>query len=238
MNEIFLQKLRESKTPKNEKLLESVERLYIVCEQKAQCEASLGKYAAVAGIAGAAGLGGGLAAHDAVKDFSDETGKKYTEFVDETKKDDANHKTVFDVKARSQEGKSVLQDLHGYQYVDVSQHPGLYSGSFNGIPLDQLDKEDYVQVGWYVSPDGTKYYSTVTGDVYKVPDGQTFDQVTAENRGEKLGNGVLATGDVSESEIDQCSISMAGMYGKDSSCGPSGYQVKDDKAYEWLGAQK
>lgn len=40
MNQLFLDKLHLSMTDKNRKLLESVERLYMVCEQKAQVESA------------------------------------------------------------------------------------------------------------------------------------------------------------------------------------------------------
>jgi hypothetical protein len=40
MNQLFLDTLHRSMTEKNRKLLESVERLYMVCEQKAQLESA------------------------------------------------------------------------------------------------------------------------------------------------------------------------------------------------------
>lgn len=40
MNQLFLDTLHRSMTEKNRKLLESVERLYVVCEQKAQLESA------------------------------------------------------------------------------------------------------------------------------------------------------------------------------------------------------
>jgi len=38
MNQLFIDKLHEAKTSKNARLLEAVEQMYIVCEQKAQLE--------------------------------------------------------------------------------------------------------------------------------------------------------------------------------------------------------
>lgn len=38
MNQLFIDKLHEAKTEKNAKLLEAVEQMYIVCEQKAELE--------------------------------------------------------------------------------------------------------------------------------------------------------------------------------------------------------
>lgn len=42
MNQLFIDKLHEAKTEKNAKLLEAVEQMYIVCEQKAQLESKFG----------------------------------------------------------------------------------------------------------------------------------------------------------------------------------------------------
>lgn len=237
MNQLFIEKLHQSTTEKNKNLLESIERLYVACEEKAMMESKFGQIAGAAALAGAAGLGG-VAVSDSVKNLYNDAKDGYTQVIEDNKIASKNMGTASTVANRSYEGLSVLGGKHGWKYVDVSEHPGLYSDSFNNMALEQLDKEDYVQVGWYVSPDGRKYYSTVTGDVYQMPDGQTFNDATNANRGKKLGNGVLATGEVKDDEVSNCSISKAAMYGPDSECGGKGYQLMDDQMLDWVGAKK
>lgn len=71
MNQLFLDKLHEARTAKNEKLLEAVEQMYIICEQKAQVEGvkdiakKYGSTAlATAGILGGLYTAGNLAKQD------------------------------------------------------------------------------------------------------------------------------------------------------------------------------
>lgn len=245
MNQLFIDKLHESMNDKNKNLLEAVELLYRTCEQKAQLESKFGKAAAIGGIAAGSyltGLGTGVANADKINGAID-AGKQTVQQM----KDDANQyvkdeNTVATVKNRSYDGLALKNK--GYKFVSADQKPELFkktdSGvpSFNGIAVSDLDKQPYVQAGWYVSPDGTKYYSTITGDVYKMPEGQTFDNATAENPGNRVGPGVLMTGDVTDDDVEKCSISMAGKYGPDKDCGPAGYVLHDDKYLDWVGAEK
>ena len=207
MNQLFIDKLHESMTDKNKNLLEAVELLYRTCEQKAQLEGRLGRTLGTAALCGASFLAGGGA---------DKIGKAYDDFKADAKQTAQDAHTTSLAANRSYEG--LVLKKHGYKYVDKSEHPGLYSDSFKGMNLDSLDKQDYVQAGWYVSPDGRKYYSTITGEVYEMPEGQTFDDATQENRGKRLGNGPLATKDVKPDEMDQCAIGIYAQYGEDPNC--------------------
>lgn len=245
MNQLFIDKLHESMTESNKALIESVELLYRTCEKKAQLESWLGKTAAIGGItAGSylAGLGTGVANADSINGAID-SGKQTVQQM----KADANQQvkdenTIATVKARSYDGLALKKK--GYTFVSADQKPELFkkteSGvpSFKGISVSDLDNQPYVHAGWYVSPDGTKYYSTITGDVYEMQDGQTFDNATADNPGKRIGPGVLMTGDVTADDVNKCSISMAGKFGPDKECGPNGYVLPDDSFYKWNGVEK
>ena len=232
MNQLFIDKLHESMNDKNKNLLEAVELLYRTCEQKAQVESKFGKAAAIGGIAAGSyltGLGTGVANADKINGAIDSTKQS-------VKQMNADATTVAKAKNRSYEGAALKGK--GYKFVSPEQHPGLYSDTFNGMPVGDIDKEQFVQAGWYVSPDGKKYYSTITGNVYQMPDGQTFDDATKDNPGKLVGNGVLMTGDVTDDDVEKCSLSMAGKYGPDKDCGPAGYVLHDDKYLDWVGAEK
>ena len=231
MNELFLKKLHESITPSNKALIESVEQMYLVCEKKAQLEAGGWKNLAAAGAIGLAGLGGGYALHDPIQTTKHE-------IQQEIKQDAENSLTIEQVRERSQEGAQILEGKKGWHYVDVSQHPGLYSDSFKNMGLGDLDKQKYIQIGWYVSPDNRTYYSTVTGEVYQMPENETFDQATQNHRGNYKGNGLKATGVVSDDELPYCSISLAAHYGKDKECGPLGYELHGQKFYDFNGGKE
>lgn len=227
MNQLFIDKLHESMNDKNRSLLEAVELLYCTCEQKVLCEGRLGRALGTLGLCGASYLaGGGL----------DKIHNAYNNLKDDAKKQSQEYRTASLVANRSYEGQ--LLKNHGYKFVDITEHPGLYSDTFNGMNLSDLDQKPYVQVGWYVSPDGSTYYSTVTGEVYRMPDGKTFTDATSTNRGNYLGNGPIATGDVSPDELEKCSVGLYAQYGGDPDCDNGKYNLLPPAALDARGAER
>lgn len=234
MNQLFIDKLHESMTESNKALIESVELLYRTCEKKAQLE-GLGKTLAAGAIGAAIGGAGVLGATNAdkIKGVYDDVKNEYHQSI----KDDM---TISTVANRSFEGKELLEPL-GYKFVDAKDKPGLYrTDAFKGINLNDLDNNDYVQVGWWVSPDESKYYSTVTGEVYKMPEGQTFDNASASNPGTKIGDTPAGTGDVSPDAVRECSLTYkaTGMNYDGDGCGKYGYRLLDPSGLKALGATK
>lgn len=233
MNQLFIDKLHESMTESNKALIESVELLYRTCEKKAQLE-GLGKTLAAGAIGAAIGGAGVLGATNAdkIKGVYDDAKTAYEHFVNDPA-------TISLVQNRSFEGEKLLKGK-GYHYVDVKDHPGLYTDELNGINLEQLDKEPYVQVGWWVSPDERTYYSTVTGEVYRMPEGQTFADATTDNKGIRMGNSPAMTGVVNPDEVRDCSLTYKNMglgYPEDG-CGKYGYKLLDPTGIGILGGTK
>lgn len=233
MNQLFIDKLHESMTESNKALIESVELLYRTCETKAELESLKGTLGAAA-LGTALGAAGtlGITNADKIKGAYDDVKSSYEHFVNDPA-------TIQLVKNRAFEGEKLLKGK-GYHYVDVKDHPGLYTDELNGINLEQLDKEPYVQVGWWVSPDERTYYSTVTGEVYRMPEGQTFADATTDNKGIRMGNSPAMTGVVNPDEVRDCSLTYKNMglgYPEDG-CGKYGYKLLDDTGLEVLGATK
>ena len=223
MNQLFIDKLHEAKTDQNAKLLESVEQMYRVCEQKAQLEALGPKELLLAGALGA-GIGGVATNMDDISSYANE---KKTELQQDAK----DYETLQTIKTRTYEGNKYLGSK-GWTYVDAADHPGLYrTDAFKGIPLDTIKAQPYAKVGWFVSPDKRKYYSTVTGEVYEMPEGQTFDDATSSNPGNKIGDTAGGTGEKFDPE--DCSLSSKYLYGNDPRCGRKGYIPLSDEDLEW-----
>jgi hypothetical protein len=233
MNQLFIDKLHESMTESNKALIESVELLYRTCEKKAELESLKGTVGAAA-LGAALGAAGtmGVTHVDKIKGAINDAKTSYEHFVNDPA-------TIQRVKNRAFEGETLLKNK-GYHYVDVKDHPGLYSDELNGINLEQMDKEPYVQVGWWVSPDERTYYSTVTGEVYEMPKGQTFANASTDNKGNFKGHTPAATGVVNPDEVRDCSLTYKNMglgYPEDG-CGERGYKLLDDTGLKVLGATK
>ena len=211
MNQNFLDTLEKLKTtPEREALVESVKKLYDVCERKAQIEGKLGRTLGI-------GLLGGLGALG----VNHVTGNPADKVLDSGKQTVLDAKKAADQHLKNEYTVQKVQNFDfygdqlreaGWKFVPASAKPGMYSDSLRGMPLSEIDKAPHTDFGWLVSPDGTQYYSTVTGKVFKMPKGQTFDDATPENRGTQVGVGTAATGAI-DYDPDECNLSTQGMTG-------------------------
>ena len=117
MNQLFIDKLHEAKTDKNAKLLEAVEQMYIVCEQKAELEGvmdSAKKFGKAALVAGAV-LGGSHLADQALKAGME---KKAEDF----KKHELSCGGMFDEKELDRPLNYDINDPAAYGVFDAVQN--------------------------------------------------------------------------------------------------------------------
>lgn len=211
MNKDFLAAIETLKTtPEREALVESVKTLYDVCERKAQLEGKVGRALGIGALGALGALGVNHATGNPVDkaiDGGKQTVVDMKNGIDQSRKNDL---TVSKVQNYDYYGDE-LRDK-GWKFVSAKDRPELYSDSLNGMPMSEIDKHPHTDFGWLVSPDGRTYYSTVTGKVFKMPEGQTFDDVTKDNRGKQVGVGTAATGAI-DYDPDTCNLSTQGMTG-------------------------
>lgn len=211
MNKDFIAAIETLKTtPEREALVESVKQLYDVCERKAQLEGKVGRALGIGALGALGALGINHATGNPV-DKAIDSGKQTVvdmkNGIDQSLKNDL---TVSKVQNYDFYGDELRQK--GWKFVSAKDRPDLYSDSLNGMPMSEIDKAPHTDFGWLVSPDGRTYYSTVTGKVFQMPEGQTFDDVTKDNRGKQIGVGTAATGAI-DYDPDECNLSTQGMTG-------------------------
>ena len=211
MNKDFLDTIEKLKTtPERVTLVESVKKLYDVCERKAQLEGKLGRTLAIGTLGGLGAIGINHVTGNPADKAMDYGAKSVIELKDKADKVLKDDETVSIVQNNDYYGDDLREQ--GWKFVPASAKPGVYSDSFRGMPMSEIDKHKHTDFGWLVSPDGTKYYSTVTGKVFQMPKGQTFDDVTPTNKGKEIGSGTAATGAI-DYDPDQCNLSTKGMTG-------------------------
>lgn len=211
MNKHFLEAIEKLKTtPERETLVESVKKLYDVCERKAQIEGKLGRTLAIGALGGLGALGVNHVTGNPVDKALDSGKETVIDLKNDVNQSIKNDQTLTKVQNYDYYGDELREK--GWKFVPASEKPGVYSDSLNGMALADIDKHPHTDFGWLVSPDGTKYYSTVTGKVFQMPKGQTFADVTPENRGQQVGVGTAATGAI-DYDPDECSLRTQGMNG-------------------------
>lgn len=215
MNKAFLEAIEQLKTsPERTAMVESVKELYSVCERKAQLEGKFGKTLASMTLAGLGLLGlnhvTGNPFDKAVDSAANGVKQTVHEWNEEGKKFNKDELTVAKAQNYSYYGDELLN--LGWKFVSAKEHPGLYSDSYRDMPLDSIEARPETSIGWIVSPDKKVYYSTVTGKVFQMPEGQTFDDATASNPGKFLGTGTPATKKV-DYDPNHCDLKSQGMTG-------------------------
>ncbi len=211
MNQIFLDNLEKVKeNPKMKGIAESVGKLYEACERKVALEGKIGRALGIGAIGAMGALGLNHVAGNPVDKALDSAKETAAEV-----KADAQKDLNEDLTTRKAQNYAFYGDelaSKGWTYVDAESRPGLYSDSLNHVALSDIAKAPAAKVGWYVSPDRRTYYSTVTGKVFRMPEGQTFDDATRENPGQQVGVGTAATGEV-DYDPDECNLKTQGMTG-------------------------
>lgn len=211
MNQYFLAEIEKLKTtPEREALVESVKKMYSLCERKAQIEGKVGRALGIGALGAIGALGINHVAGNPVDRAIDGGKQTVVDIGKDAAQSAKDAATVNKVQNYDFYGDELRQK--GWKFVSAKDRPELYSDSLNGMPMSEIDKHPHTDFGWLVSPDGRTYYSTVTGKVFKMPEGQTFDDVTPENRGEQVGVGTAATGAV-DYDPDECNLSTQGMTG-------------------------
>lgn len=129
-----------------------------------------------------------------IKDTISDTAKDYRQAVAEMGRDGY---TLQEVSEWNFSGER-LEDKMGWKYVDAKDKPGIYSDSFRSMSLDSIDGQpnimdpnEKLKVGWYVSPDGKKVFSTVTGKVFFTDKPFTDPSFTKADLGEHDGVGLM-----------------------------------------------
>lgn len=230
VNDLFMSSLDKlaQQNPDRKNLIEAVKKVYINCEAQAQLEMnSLQKAAAIGGLGLALGGAAGYGLHDDIDSAKNAVSDKLTEIAQDADNYYKFQDTQNSVMNRNNSAYT-LEDK-GWKYVPRSTKQ-FTSDSLNGMPLDELDKRkgsfgENLRTGVHISPDSTKIYSDVTGNIYETPvdeNGKHInamdDRVNRDNRGTLIGNGILMSGDVKDDEVPDCSVDTFGKYGNVGQC--------------------
>ena len=211
MNQEFLDELEKLKTtPERQTLVDSVKKLYDVCERKAQLEGKLGRTIGIGAMGALGALGVNHMAGNPVDKALDSGKQTVIDLKNSADQQLKNDYTVSKVQNFDYFGDELREK--GWKFVPASEKPGVYSDSYRGMPLSEIDKHPHTDFGWLVSPDGRKYYSTVTGKVFQMPNGQTFNDMSKTNPGKEIGVGTAATGAI-DYDPDECTLRTQGMTG-------------------------
>jgi hypothetical protein len=142
-------------------------------------------------ISAALGAGAATVAPKAVDDVRD-AGHKATEMVQKSHDFVA---TAEQVQKWNRTGAIIGENMDGWKYVDRTQKPGVYGPHFRGVSMDELAAEDNrmdggkLKLGWWVSPDGHKVFSTVTGKYFEPKKDFNDPSFTRADLGNPVGVG-------------------------------------------------
>ena len=141
-------------------------------------------------VGAAIGTGAAVTAPKAVDAFNDVRNDVKEQVVK------ANEDSETTMKAGQWNMSGHVLENHGWKYVDFKDKPGIYGPHYRGLPLDELDgmqnplDHEPIKVGWYVSPDGHKVFSTVTGKYFNVEKDFNDPSFTKGDLGEHAGVGL------------------------------------------------